>query len=118
LIEYVELLPGKPGSPVAPFLSLVVNINVCTLGHRDGKDLVYCLVLPLGDFSGGALAMKEQGLVVELRSGDFMIFMSRDTTHFNLDYEGRRASIVLHTDGEFSKWKETRNGWRDNEAFM
>jgi hypothetical protein len=83
----VELLPRKPGSPVALFLSLVVNINVCTLGHRDGKDLVYCLVLPLGDFSGGTLAVKEQGFVVGLHSGDFMIFMSTDTTHFNFDYE-------------------------------
>jgi len=117
LIEYVDLLPGKPGSPVAPFLSLVVNVNVCTLARRDGKDLIYCLVLPLGDFRGGELVMKEQGLVVGLRNGDFMIFLSRDTTHFNLDYEGRRASLVLHTDGEFANWKETRNHWRNNVHF-
>ncbi|KAG2121040.1 uncharacterized protein F5147DRAFT_562829 [Suillus discolor] len=117
LIQYVDLLPGKPGSPVASFLSLVVNVNVCTLAHRDGKDLIYCLVLPLGDFKCGELVLKEQGLVVGLYSGDFMVFLSRDTTHFNLDYEGRRASLVLHTDGEFANWKETRNHWRNNVHF-
>ncbi|KAG1785613.1 uncharacterized protein HD556DRAFT_1212288, partial [Suillus plorans] len=86
LIQYVDLLPGKPGSPVVPFLSLVVNINVCTLAYRDGKDLIYCLVLLLGDFKHGELVLKEQGLVVGLHSRDFMIFLSKDTTYFSLDY--------------------------------
>ncbi|KAG1731862.1 uncharacterized protein EDB91DRAFT_1252021 [Suillus paluster] len=38
LAELVDILPNAGGSPVKPFLSLVVNINVCTIGHRDGKD--------------------------------------------------------------------------------
>jgi hypothetical protein len=48
LVELVEILPGKPDSPVAPFLSLVVNINVSTLAHRDAKDKLLCLVLAVG----------------------------------------------------------------------
>jgi hypothetical protein len=61
--------------------------------------------------------MKEQGLVLELRSGDFAIFRSAETTHFNLDYEGKRASMVFHTDKGFDKWKMGRDGWADNEHF-
>ncbi|KAG1752118.1 hypothetical protein EDB19DRAFT_1618696, partial [Suillus lakei] len=86
LVELVELLPGKPDSPVAPFLSLVININVATLGHRDAKDKLLCLVLAVGHFTGGGIVLKEQGLVVELRHGDFIAFTSADTTHFNLEY--------------------------------
>src|ERR1700761_9395631 len=92
LVELVEMLPGKPDSPVAPFLSLVININVATLAHRDAKDKLLCLVLAVGCFSGGGLVLKEQGLVVELGHGDFVVFTSGDTTHFNLEYVGERAS--------------------------
>jgi hypothetical protein len=116
-VELVEMLPGKPDSPVAPFLSLVININVATLAHRDAKDKLLCLVLAVGRFSGGGLVLKEQGLVVELGHGDFVVFTSGDTTHFNLEYVGERASLVLHTDGGFDKWKDDRNGWRDHAFF-
>ncbi|EGO05035.1 hypothetical protein SERLA73DRAFT_68681 [Serpula lacrymans var. lacrymans S7.3] len=37
LAKIVNMLPGKPGFPVTPFLSLVVNINVSTTAHRDAR---------------------------------------------------------------------------------
>jgi len=117
LIKVVEILPGKPDSPVAPFVSLVLNLNVTTLAHLDGKDFVLCLVLAIGDFEGGGLVLGEQGLVIEARNGDFVAFCSSKTTHFNLKYEGERASMVLHTDKGFVKWLESRNGWKDNRFF-
>ncbi|KAG1856083.1 hypothetical protein F4604DRAFT_1522245, partial [Suillus subluteus] len=76
LAELAQDLPGGKVSPVTPFLSLVVNLNVSTLGHRDRFDKDFCLVLPLGDFRGGALVMLEQHLVLELHSGDFAMFCS------------------------------------------
>ncbi|KAG2751870.1 hypothetical protein P692DRAFT_20726310, partial [Suillus brevipes Sb2] len=117
LVKLCQDLPGGETSPVSPFLSLVINLNVCTIAHRDKYDKDLCLVLPLGEFSGGALAMFEQGLVVELRSGDFVIFRSPETTHFNLRYKGRRASFVCHTDKGFDMWKDERNGWGTNIHF-
>ncbi|KAG1863904.1 hypothetical protein F4604DRAFT_1539032, partial [Suillus subluteus] len=33
LVKLVDILPNAEGSPVRPFLSLVVNINVCTVAH-------------------------------------------------------------------------------------
>ncbi|KAG1876217.1 hypothetical protein F4604DRAFT_1581467, partial [Suillus subluteus] len=117
LVEVVDLLPGQEFSPVRPFLSLVLNINVCTMAHCDTKDKEFCLVLPIRDFQGGALVTYEQGLAVELRGGDFMIFRSCSSTHFNLVYEGRRTSIILHTDQTFDQWKEDRNGWQGHPYF-
>ena len=49
----MEILPGKSDSPMAPFLSLVLNANISTLAHLDGKDFVLCLVLVIGEFLGG-----------------------------------------------------------------
>ncbi|KAG1781464.1 hypothetical protein EV702DRAFT_962506 [Suillus placidus] len=117
LVELAQDLPGGEVSPVTLFLSLVVNLNVSTLGHCDRFDKDFCLVLPLGNFRGGALVMFEQRLVLELHSGDFAMFHSAETTHFNLQYKGKCASFVLHTDKSFDTWKDTCNGWAPNDHF-
>ncbi|KAG1868759.1 hypothetical protein C8R48DRAFT_771536 [Suillus tomentosus] len=117
IIELSHNLPGGECSPVAPFLSIVINLNVTTEAHRDRFDKDLCLVLPIGKFKAGALVHFEQGLVLELRCGDFVIFPSDDTTHFNLHYEGKRASFVFHTDKGFDKWKNGCNGWAINNHF-
>jgi len=111
-------LPGNNQSLVAPFVSLVLNINVATRGHRDGQDKDFCVVLPIGDFKGGELVMKEQGIVVELGQGDWIMFTSAHTTHFNMPYEGRRASLVLHSDKAMEQWVRDRNGWAANSSFQ
>ncbi|TFY59839.1 hypothetical protein EVG20_g7638 [Dentipellis fragilis] len=69
-----EFLPGNAQLFVRPFLGWVVNINIVAEAHRDGKDRHYCLVMPLGDFEGGALVLYEQGLVLELRNGDYKLY--------------------------------------------
>ena len=113
-----EVLPGNAHSIVHPFLSLVVNLNVTTSAHRDRQDKALCVVLVIGDHTGGELCMYEPGLVFPLRNGDFVAFPSYRITHFNLHFVGRRASIVFHTDREMDKWTNGgRNGWEGNEHF-
>ena len=118
LAKVVECLPGNTVSEVMPFVSLVVNINVRTDAHRDKWDKSLCLVLAIGDFSDGGLVLKEQGLVLELRNGDWAVFRSSESTHFNLDYTGRCATFVMQTDVEFDKWIEGRNGWNHSNFFL
>lgn len=117
-MQFIDNLPGNAQSTVFPFASLVININICTKAHRDKKDQTICLVVPIGEFEGGDLVLYEQGLVLDLRSGDIAVFCSAETTHFNLQYTGQRASFVLQTDSEFDKWLVQRNGWRDNIHFQ
>lgn len=124
-LEYEDLemdalvLPGNHFSLVHPFLSLVINLNVVTQGHRDAKDKSMCLVLAIGDFTGGDICLYEPGLVISLRNGDFILFPSFRLTHFNLHFVGQRASMVLHTDKEMDKWTQGgRNGWETNETFV
>ncbi|KAG2335730.1 hypothetical protein BDR05DRAFT_953861 [Suillus weaverae] len=114
LMEVASVLPGNCMTPVAPFISLVININVSTKAHRDSFDRHLCLVIPIGHFEGGALCLLENGLVLELRPGDIALFRSSEVTHFNLDYWGTRASLVFQTDKEFASWVKDRNGWVDN----
>ena len=113
-----EVLPGNAHSIVHPFLSLVINLNVATLAHRDRQDKALCVVLAVGDHTGGELCLYEAGLVLPLRNGDFIAFPSHRLTHFNLHFTGKRASIVLHTDREMEQWTNGgRNGWEANEYF-
>ena len=117
LMRIIDHLPGNSYPPTAPFASFVLNLNIRTEAHRDKKDKDVCLVLPIGEFEGGGLVMFEQGLVLELRAGDIAVFRSAETTHFNMEYSGQRASLVLQTDSAFNKWEEGRNGWADNVFF-
>ncbi|KAH9928608.1 uncharacterized protein B0H18DRAFT_1117802 [Fomitopsis serialis] len=71
-----EILPGNACSVVHPFLSLVINLNVATLAHRDSQDKSLCVVLAVGDYEGGELCLYEPGLVLPLRNGDFVAFPS------------------------------------------
>ena len=118
LAEITDSLPGNAISEVMPFVSVVLNLNVRTEAHRDKWDKNLCLILCTGDFSGGALVLKEQGLVLELQNSNFAIFKSSESTHFNLNYTGRRASFVMQTDMEFEKWVEGQNDWGHSDFFL
>ncbi|KAI1790415.1 hypothetical protein LXA43DRAFT_1062202 [Ganoderma leucocontextum] len=49
---YADEIPGRKASPCHPFAGFVLNFNIATKGHRDGKDLKACLVIPIGSFDG------------------------------------------------------------------
>lgn len=113
---FASVLPGGEHTPGYPFSGFVVNINVVTIGHRDVKDFKACLVLVIGDHTGGELCLVEPGIVLRLRSSDFVVFPSEKISHFNLHYEGVRASIVLHTDREGVSYAEASE-WEKNQFF-
>ncbi|TFK45606.1 hypothetical protein OE88DRAFT_1610211, partial [Heliocybe sulcata] len=85
-VECCNSLPLNSNVPLFPFTGLVFNFNVSTKGHRDRGDIGYCFVMAFGDYEGGHLCFKEQGWVFDIRPGDFIIFDSSSTTHFNLLY--------------------------------
>ncbi|TFK53473.1 hypothetical protein OE88DRAFT_1626201, partial [Heliocybe sulcata] len=113
-VQCCDSLPLNSNVPLFPFTGLVFNFNVSTKGHWDRGDLGFCFVMAFGNYEGGHLCLKEQGWVFDLRPGDFIIFDSSGTTHFNLLYRGCCGSIVGHTDKEFLQWMKDFNGWKNN----
>lgn len=111
-----EVLPSNQASPVQPFLGFVLNLNISSRCHRDHGDKTFCMVIPIGDYEGGELCLMEPGIVIPLRSGDIILFLSSAVTHFNLHYKGERGSLVLHSDKEINKWTNGRNGWSCNNT--
>lgn len=97
---------------------MVINFNVLTDCHTDPQDAEsLCIVLVLSDCVGGELGLVETGIVANLRHGDLYIFPSADITHFNMDYQGKRVSMVFHSDKFAEGWVRDMNGWENNASF-
>ena len=106
----IQALPLRSSVACWPFTGIVLNIGVSTNGHRDTLDLSLCLVLPIGEWTGGQLCMYELGLCFDLQNGDIVVFKSDMLTHFNLLHKGLRCSMVLHADKHLMSWAKNRNG--------
>lgn len=113
----VDLLPLQDTSPASPFTSIVFNINVSTLAHRDKNDKSACICITVGNPKGGELGLYEPKLLLETCNGDVVVFHSDRYTHFNLPYSGTRGSIVIHADKTGVSYQKNGFGWFDNIYF-
>ncbi|TFK57967.1 hypothetical protein BDN72DRAFT_742555, partial [Pluteus cervinus] len=86
LVEFTNTLPLNDVSVASPFTGFVVNLNVSTLIHRDWLDHHLCVVTVISDCVGGELVLQEPGLVLQLGSGDMVVFPSSRISHFNLHF--------------------------------
>ncbi|KAF8952215.1 hypothetical protein BDZ97DRAFT_1931131 [Flammula alnicola] len=123
LAKFSDTLPGNDHSPAYPFGGFVLNLNVATRVHRDHEDMDFCSIVVISDCVGGGLALCELGIWLDLDNGDCVMFRSSEITHFNMHFEGYRASFVFHSDRAADAWtkgrpgKVARNGWANNAYF-
>jgi hypothetical protein len=110
------VLPGDGFSPAYPFSGFVINFNVCTKIHRDLNDKKLCIVMAISDdqCEGGDICFLEPGIRLQLICGDMVAFPSAKISHFNMNFRGERASLVLHSDSSGDNWVKNRNNWEHN----
>jgi hypothetical protein len=118
LSVFCELLPMNHMPATYPFPGCVLNVQVSTLGHKDGGDTVLCGIIPFGEFEDGDIVLWEAGLRIQLKEGTGVFFPSSEITHFNMPFKGVRCAVVLHCDKEGKSWVEDRNGWEDHMALF
>lgn len=106
-----ELLTLNDSPSTYPFPGFVLNLQVCTAPHLDSGDGTFCVVIPFGTWENGELVLYEAGLVLDLKAGDIIIFPSFKLTHFNLNFQGVRCSVVMHVDKAGRSWAKDRRGW-------
>jgi len=104
----MKVLPLEEHPGHYPFTSMVLNVNALLDAHRDPQDDRYCVVIPIGDFTGGDLVLYEPRISIALESGCPVIMNSKLLTHFNQHYKGKRASLVLHVDKLISSYIQSR----------
>ncbi|KAJ4492497.1 hypothetical protein C8R41DRAFT_867190 [Lentinula lateritia] len=90
ILATADLLPLNDTSPASPFTSIVVNINVGTLAHRDKNDGYACICVTIGNPKGGELGMYEPKLLIETRNGDVV---KMNKTEIEANYLLRIAEI-------------------------
>ncbi|KAJ3783566.1 hypothetical protein GGU10DRAFT_273265, partial [Lentinula aff. detonsa] len=114
----VDIFPLNDSSPISPFTSFVLNINVETGAHRDDGDCGLCLILALGHHTGGELCLYEPRIMLNLVHGDWVAFDSKSITHFNMKYTGIRCSAVIHSDKTGIAHQKDGNGWDGNNYVL
>ncbi|KAJ7906431.1 hypothetical protein B0H13DRAFT_1880585 [Mycena leptocephala] len=89
LLQYCNFLPGNAKCPFAPFGGIVINLGGCSPDHCDEKDDGdHCVVIHFTkDCRGGALVLYEPDWVLDLESGDMIIFPSAKLTPLSI-YSG------------------------------
>ncbi|KAJ7487726.1 hypothetical protein B0H11DRAFT_1721046, partial [Mycena galericulata] len=114
--QFADVLPLNATSPCYPFAGFMINFRVVTDAHKDGLDSQWCLIIFVKRGKGGHTCLWELGLRVNGKTGNMLNFMSRWVTHFNSHFEGKRCSLVLHTDREGKSWVENGGGWAGHLA--
>ncbi|KAJ3991167.1 hypothetical protein F5050DRAFT_1872767 [Lentinula boryana] len=118
VVTNVDIFPLNDSSPISPFTSFVLNINVETGAHRDDGDCGLCLILALGHHTGGELCLYEPRIMLNLVHGDWVAFDSKSITHFNMKYNGIRCSAVIHSDKTGIAHQKDGNGWDGNNYVL
>lgn len=111
---YASCLPFMTVNPFHPFTSCTVNVNARSGPHKDLNDAFKsCNTANFGFFSGGELVLWECGLIIRTGVLELITFYSALILHANLDYDGFRGSLVLHTEkeGENKYAQRDNNGW-------
>ena len=61
-------------------------------------DLLICALLGFGRWTGGELVLESLGLVIDTHPGNLILFRSNILSHFNLDFDGFRSTLVCQVD--------------------
>ncbi|KKY34505.1 hypothetical protein UCDDA912_g05508 [Diaporthe ampelina] len=89
-----------------PFLMRALLVNQMTYEHQDTGDWHhgFAFLLPMGDFSGGDLVLRELGLQVEAPPGCLQMFRGRELRHSITKWTGRRFVCVNVTHEAVRRW--------------
>ncbi|KAI7773875.1 hypothetical protein LA080_009698 [Diaporthe eres] len=89
-----------------PFSMRALLVNLMTYEHQDTGDWHhgYAFLLPVGDFTGGDLVLRELGLQINAPAGCLQMFRGRELRHSITKWTGRRFVCVNVTHESVRRW--------------
>ena len=84
----------KQKDPKFTFSSIIINKNNVCKPHKDAYNIGDSYIIGVGDYTGGELVISQQKHDIHNK---FLKFNGISNTHYNLDFEGTRYSIVYYT---------------------
>lgn len=105
-VSKLESVPFGTRRAGEPFVMRALLVNLMTNEHKDTGDWRhgYAFLLPLGDFQGGELVLRELGLQVQSPPGCCQMFRGRELRHSITRWTGRRFVCVNVTHEAVRKW--------------
>jgi hypothetical protein len=98
-IAKLENIPFQTRRDIDPFIIKALLVNVMTNEHKDLSDwkFGFAALVPVGDFTGGDLLLRELGLRIEAPSGCIQFMRGHELAHSIAKWEGRRFVVVAAT---------------------
>ncbi|RYP05202.1 hypothetical protein DL764_003982 [Monosporascus ibericus] len=95
-----------------PLVIRALLVNLITNGHRDLGDWQrgFAALVPVGDFEGGDLVLRELGLQICSPPGCVQLIRGRELRHSIMRWKGRRFVVANATHGAVRRWALRRIG--------
>ncbi|KAJ0108799.1 hypothetical protein J7T55_011290 [Diaporthe amygdali] len=105
-VSKLDTVPFQTRRSDEPFMMRALLVNLMTYEHKDTGDWHrgYAFLVPVGDFSGGDLVVRELGLQIEAPSGCLQMFRGRELRHSITKWTGRRFVCVTVTHEAVRRW--------------
>jgi hypothetical protein len=105
-VSELESIPFGTRRSGEPFVMRALLVNFMTNEHKDTGDWRhgYAFLLPLGEFEGGDLVLRELGLQIQSPPGCCQMFRGRELRHSITKWTGRRFVCVNVTHEAVRKW--------------
>lgn len=105
-VSKLDTVPFQTRRSDEPFMMRALLVNLMTYEHKDTGDWHrgYAFLVPVGDFSGGDLVVRELGLQIEAPSGCLQMFRGRELRHSITKWSGRRFVCVTVTHEAVRRW--------------
>lgn len=108
-LDYIQFQTRRSNEP---FLMRALLVNLMTYEHKDTGDWHYgfAFLMPVGDFNGGDLVLRELGLQIEAPPGFLQMFRGRELRHSITKWTGRRFVCVNVTHEAVRRWARRSMG--------
>lgn len=105
-VKKLDTIPFQTRRSGEPFMMRALLVNLMTYEHKDTGDWHhgYAFLLPVGDYSGGDLVLRELGLQIEAPPGCLQMFRGRELSHSITNWTGRRFVCVSVTHEAVRRW--------------
>ncbi|KAL1858752.1 hypothetical protein Daus18300_009886 [Diaporthe australafricana] len=105
-VKKLDIVPFQTRRSGEPFLMRALLVNLMTYEHKDTGDWYhgYACLLPVGEYSGGDLVLRELGLQIEAPPGCMQMFRGRELRHSITKWTGRRFVCVNVTHEAVRRW--------------
>jgi len=117
------MLKTRPYTEIWSLVAVLVDVH--TTEHQDVSDWQYSFagLIPMGDFEGGDLLLREFGLQIVAPAGCAQLIRGREARHSITEYTGHRIVTVNVTHQASKMWAErgeekpvlSTGGWEQGE---